>query len=286
MKVIRLKTKELIDPESEIHYAYHKSLASITTPHNHDFYEIFLITKGKALHRINGKQEVLSECDLVFIRPADTHFYEKYYDENCELINIAFPATSILKLFNYFGEGFNSNKLLQSIYPPKFKLSQIEKDILVSRFEKLNTVSRLNKQKMKTELRILLADIFSRYFVHEKDSMKEEIPSWLTKVKFEMTHKENFTAGIGKMYELCGRTPEHLSRSFRKYFKESPTDYITNLRLNYAANLLSNSDEAITNIAMDCGFENLSHFYHLFKKKFSLPPKEFRTKHQKSIIPF
>ena len=44
MKVIRLKTKELIDPESEIHYAYHKSLASITTPHNHDFYEIFLIT--------------------------------------------------------------------------------------------------------------------------------------------------------------------------------------------------------------------------------------------------
>jgi len=132
----------------------------------------------------------------------------------------------------------------------------------------------------------LLADIFSRYFTHEEDSVNEIIPGWLVKLKSEMEKKENFVLGINKMYELCERTPEHLSRSFKKYFNESPTDYITNLRLNYAANLLSNSDEDITNISMDCGFENLSHFYHLFKKKFDTSPKEFRLKHQKTVIPY
>jgi AraC family cel operon transcriptional repressor len=165
-------------------------------------------------------------------------------------------------------------------------LSTIEKDILISRFEKLNTLRRTNKRKIKTELRILLADIFSRYFIYEEDAVNEIIPGWLVKLKLEMEKQENFVFGINRMYKLCERTPEHLSRSFKKYFNESPTDYITNLRLNYAANLLSNSDEDITNISMDCGFENLSHFYHLFKKKFDSSPKEFRLKHQKSIIPF
>ena len=286
MKSVKLKTKDLIDPESEIHYAYHKSLATITTLHNHDFFEVFLITKGEALHRINDKQEIIEEGDLVFIRPEDTHNYEKLDDKNCELINLAFPASTILNLFEYFGEGFHSDKLLKAEYPPRIKLGKIEKDILISRFEKLNTLRRTNKKKIKTELRILLADIFSRYFIYEKDDINEIIPGWLVKLKFEMEKKENFVLGIKKMYDLCERTPEHLSRSFKKYFSESPTDYLTNLRLNYAANLLSNSDEDITNIAMDCGFENLSHFYHLFRKKFNNSPKEFRVKHQKTIIPF
>lgn len=286
MIAVKLKTNDLIDPESEIHYAYHKSLATITAPHSHDFFEIFLITKGEALHRINDKQEIIEEGNLVFIRPNDKHNYEKSHDKNCELINLAFPASTILKLFDYFGEGFHSDKLLNAEYPPKIRLSKIEKDILISRFERLNTLRRTNKEKIKTELRILLADIFSRYFSTEDDSVNEIIPTWLIKLKTEMGRKENFVLGISKMYELNEKTPEHLSRTFKKYYNESPTEYITNLRLNYAANLLSNSDEEITTIALDCGFENLSHFYHLFKKKFDISPKEFRLKHQKSIIPY
>ena len=101
-----------------------------------------------------------------------------------------------------------------------------------------------------------------------------------------MEKKENFSAGISRMYELSERSPEHLGRSLKKYFKETPTELINKLRLNYAANLLVNSDKDITEIAMDAGFENLSHFYHLFKKNFSIAPKEFRLKHQKSLIPF
>lgn len=285
MKAVELKTKDLIDPESEIHYAYHKSLASITSPHSHDFYEIFLITKGEAIHKINNKEEIIKEGNLIFIRPDDIHNYAKLEDKNCELVNLAFPASTIQSLFEYFGDGFHSDKLLKAEYPPKIELSKVEKTILVSRFEKLNTLKRTSKKKIKTELRILLADIFSRYFTYQENSVSEIIPGWLVQLKSEMGIKENFVLGINRMYELCERTPEHISRSFKKYYNESPTEYITNLRLNYAANLLSNSDEDITTIALECGFENLSHFYHLFKKKFSASPKEFRIRHQKSIIP-
>lgn len=286
MNEMILKTKDLIDPDTEIHYAYHKSLKDITAPHSHDFFEIFLITKGKALHKINGKEEILEEGTLVFIRPKDKHYYEKLPDNICELINVAFPAKTIKQLFNYFGEGFESERLLNADHPPTLILPQLEREIIISRFERLNTYSRKRKGKIKTELRLLLAEIFSRYFTGEIEKEKEDIPGWIIKLRTEMEKKENFTAGINRMYELSERSPEHLSRSLKKFYNETPTEFINKLRLNYSSNLLVNSDEDIASIALDAGFENLSHFYHLFKKYFSVSPKEFRLKHQKSLIPF
>lgn len=286
MKALYLKTRDLIDPETEIHYAYHKSLGEITFAHYHDFFEIFLITKGKAFHRINDKEEILEDGTLVFIRPKDTHFYERIDNEVCELINVAFPAATIKQLFSYFGEGYKASRLLNAKNPPTLKLSSVEKDIIVSRFNKLNTFSRGKKSKIRTELRILLAEIFSKYFAEDKNEDKEDIPSWLLKARKEMEHKENFISGIDRFYELAARSPEHISRSLKKYYNETPTVFINKLRLNYAANLLVNSDEDITTIAMESGFENLSHFYHLFKKAFGIAPKEFRNQHQKSLIPF
>ena len=286
MKEMILKTKDLIDPETEIHYAYHKSLKEITALHTHDFFEIFLITKGKAIHIINGTEEIINEGTLIFIRPPDKHHYEKINNENCELINVAFPAKTIKQLFNYFGEGYKAERLLNAEHPPKLNLPKLEREIIISRFERLNAISRKRKSKIKTELRVLLAEIFSKYFNAEIDETKKDVPPWLSKLKGEMEKKENFTVGISRMYELSERSPEHLSRSFKKYFQEVPTEFINKLKLNYAANLLVNSDSDITSIALDSGFENLSHFYHLFKKNFELSPKEFRAVHQKSLIPF
>jgi AraC family transcriptional regulator, dual regulator of chb operon len=286
MKEMLLKSKGLINPDTEIHYAYHKSLKDITAPHTHDFFEIFLITRGKALHKINGKEEIVNEGTLVFIRPKDVHYYEKFNNENCELINAAFPAKTIKQLFDYFGEGYKEERLLNAEYPPKLNLAKIEREIIVSRFERLNTFSRKKKSKIKTELRLLLAEIFSKYFTVDNEEEKKGIPQWLSKLKNEMEKKENFEGGINRMYELSERSHEHLSRSFKKYFNEAPTEFINKLRLNYAANLLVNSDLDITSIAMESGYENLSHFYHLFKKNFNTSPKEFRAKHQKSLIPF
>jgi AraC family transcriptional regulator, dual regulator of chb operon len=280
-----LKAEEIIDPETEIHYAYHRSLKTITSTHRHDFYEFFLIVKGKAVHNVNGTTEIIDEGTLVFMRPNDIHSYEKYNNENFELINVAFTSATLNSLLEYYGEGYNAGRLIETPLPPKTKLLDIEKELMLNRFNHLNTLSRKNKKRLKTEFRILIAEVFSKYFtgtISEKDT---NIPGWIVSLKEEMQKKENFTKGISRMYELSGRSPEHLSRIFRKYYNETPTEFITYLRLNYAANMLTNSDEDITSISMDAGFENLSHFYHLFKKQFHTSPREFRLKHRKLIIP-
>jgi AraC family cel operon transcriptional repressor len=280
-----LTAEELIDPETEIHYAFHRSLKNITSPHSHDFYELFIVTKGSLIHRINGKKEVLNEGSLVFIRPEDEHYYEKDGEKQCELINLAFPQKAIDELFSYLGEGFDSGKLIRAIDPPFVLLSHTEKSIVSEKLENLNILPRKNKSEIKTRLRILLLELFTKYFQTNDSARAVQMPGWLDYLMEEMKKKENFSSGLPALQKLSNKSQEHLCRVFKKYLKLTPTEYINELRLNYAANLLTNSDVQIIEISGESGFENLSHFYHLFKKKFNMSPREFRMVHHRNMIP-
>ncbi len=284
-KSIKLYSEDLIDPETEIHYAFHKTLQSITAIHSHNFYEIFLVVKGEVLHLINNRIQKLSEGTLVFIRPSDIHSYQKSDKKEVQIINLAFRQSTINGLFAFLSNGFPSDYLLNSKMPSQINLSSSEGESLVVKLEHLNTMSREDKAKIKTTMRILLFEIFTKYFSSKFDSKKNLRPGWLDSLLSEMQKKENFAVGIKRFYQLTNKTPEHLSRVMKKYLNTTPTDYINELKLNYSANLLSNSDESISFIALEAGLENLSHFYHLFNKKFKTSPGNFRKQNQKTTIP-
>lgn len=283
--MIRLLEKDLIDPETEAHFAYHKSLKSITGKHDHDFFELFLITEGNVYHIINEERELLTEGSLVFIRPDDIHFYEKHGEKDCKLLNLAFPKVTMEELSNYLGKGFYVKKLLQSKTAPYLVLSNIEINQMIARFQKLATIPNHLKQEMKTELRALLAEIFINYFSERHYDIQHAIPQWLENLYKDMKKTKNFTAGLPKLHELSSRSPEYLCRVIKKHYNKTPTQWINDFRLNYAVNLLTYTDDDILNVCLDSGFENLSHFYHLFKKKFHLSPSKYRKLNRKIAIP-
>lgn len=284
-KSTKLYSEELIDPEIEFHYAFHRSLKDITAVHTHNFYELFVIVKGEVLHTVNGRTQLLEEGALVFMRPSDVHYYEPSQGRECHLINLAFREGTVRELFNYLGKGFPSENLLHRSTPPRVMLSANERDILAAKLEHLNTIPRGHKSRIRSTLRILLFEIFTKYFSAETDEGERNVPEWLDALLYEIQKKENFVRGIGSVYDLSHRTPEHISRVFRRYLNATPTDYINQLRLHYAANLLSNTDESVTSISMEAGFETVSHFYHLFKKQLKMSPAAFRKKTQKTAIP-
>ena len=74
-----------------------------------------------------------------------------------------------------------------------------------------------------------------------------------------------------------------LSQShFMKYFKNtmgtSFVDYLNENRLTMASRLLISSDSSILAIASEVGFENLSYFNRIFKKRFGQTPREYRRR--------
>ena len=67
-------------------------------------------------------------------------------------------------------------------------------------------------------------------------------------------------------------------REFAKLYNDSPANYIKTQRLEKAAELLIASDERITDIAFDCGFNDLANFTKSFHDKYSITPTNYRLK--------
>ena len=283
--MITLLAGDLIDPETVVLYTYHKSLKSITGIHNHDFYEVFLITEGNVYHIINGTKDLLEEGSLLFIRPDDIHYYEKYGIKDCKLLNFAFPIVTMEALQQFLGKGFHAEEMLYSKTPPKSVLSQMEINQLIDKFQKIATIPNHLKPEVKTELRALLVELFINYFSHRHHEIKPSIPTWLENLTQEMKKQENFTAGLPRLQELNPKSDEHLCRLLKKHYQKTTTQWINDFRLNFAANLLAYTDDDILTISLDSGFENLSHFYHLFKKQFYLSPAKYRKLNRKIDIP-
>lgn len=282
---MKLEVKDFIDPQTEYHYACTKITRGATDLHTHEFYEIFLVTGGRVVHIVNGVEDTLADGSLVFVRPEDAHCYEKSEDSQCQLYNLAFPRQVVDALSRFLEDGFPSEGLLFSTLPPKTLLSQEEKSMVIQELEKLSILHQSNKRAVRCQMRIFLSFIFSTYFSKFHHKTGKSIPSWLIELCSEMKKKENFFIGLPRLHELGKRSPEHINRMFAKHLGKSPTLWINDTRLLYAANRLTNSDEEIINVALDSGFQNLSHFYHQFKLRFETSPYQYRKHHRQSIIP-
>ena len=83
---------------------------------------------------------------------------------------------------------------------------------------------------------------------------------------------------IPEMAKRSDLSTSQLQRDFRKLFRMSPGEYIMRLRLQLAQRKLIDSNTAIGQIALECGFFDQSHFTRAFRKHTGLAPSHYRRK--------
>ena len=283
MEYQRFKAKDNVDVETG--FLYHYAQGGIMhQAHCHEYYEIFIAVNGNLEHWINGKTVILPEGSMVFIRPDDVHAYTCSSDtaDKASYMNFAFSEEILEKMFDYFSDGFPAENLLKSEMPPTIQLTSVQKKYVLSSVEELNTVNFQDKKQLKLKGRVFLADVFARYFSDytlKKD--ESEIPFWLNELAHKMEYTENFVAGTDRMVELGKKSREHISRSVKKYFDKTLSEYVNDLRINYAANLLLNTDKQVIDVCFECGFLNISHFYMCFREKYKTSPSKFRKEYER-----
>ncbi|MGE5218898.1 MAG: helix-turn-helix domain-containing protein [Chloroflexota bacterium] len=76
--------------------------------------------------------------------------------------------------------------------------------------------------------------------------------------------------------KLSHRSLSTFKRDFRKFYNQSPGRWLLQKRLEYSALLLKNPTLNVSQVALDCGFEDLSHFSRAFKDKFGTSPANYR----------
>ncbi len=275
-----------IDPGAECRYRYVYGTNDDFYPHTHDYYEIFITLSGTVTHLVNGEIQKLPEGTLVFIRPHDRHgyLYENFESRSTAYINLTFTVETAELLFQYLSDGFPSQKLLSCDLPPKVTLNSFEKDRLFARISELNLVNWQDKNALKLRMRTLLADIFVRFFYDLPSKSDRELPRWLSELMVEMERTENFILGMERMVTLSGKSREHLARSMRKHCNMTPAQYLNELRINYAANLLLHTNTPILEICFLCGFQSESYFYTVFKRKYKFSPHAFRTHYKNGEV--
>lgn len=246
--------------------------------HCHDFFEIFLTLSDNIIHNINGKKETLRRGTLVFIRKEDTHCYEYTSNKNVAFINLSFTETILMELFRYLTDGYASDELLHLQLPPSVILSEGDIQWFQKQIEILNTTSSADIPLLKYRCRLLLMMIFTRYFVRVANTECEDapVPYWLAELNSQMQKLENFSQSPEHMVQMSGKCRAYLGRMIKQYYGKTIPDYINDLRLNYWANTLLNSDTPIIDICYECGFENVGWAYTLFKKKYGVPPMKYR----------
>lgn len=78
----------------------------------------------------------------------------------------------------------------------------------------------------------------------------------------------------------------YLSRLFSHELGTSYSSFLTELKLNHAMRLLSNTSLPITEVAVQSGFQNNNYFSDIFKKKIGMPPSKYRKSMKQNISTF
>lgn len=85
---------------------------------------------------------------------------------------------------------------------------------------------------------------------------------------------ENVT--VPELAKLVHLTTSHFIDSFKKCFSATPLRYFNNMRVEKAANLLTNTDMSIENIAKSIGIQDRLYFSSFFKRYIGSAPAEYR----------
>lgn len=110
-----------------------------------------------------------------------------------------------------------------------------------------------------------------------------QLPGYGEGSSFCIRIKERLDKDFGQNVSLIklskeeGVTPEHLCRSFKKAYGDSPVAYLVKVRLAHARRLLLSTGLSVEEIKEYCGFLSSSYFYAAFKRSEGLAPGEYRN---------
>ena len=104
---------------------------------------------------------------------------------------------------------------------------------------------------------------------------RQQIKRVLSKIKND--YSQPLT--LSELAETARLNPQYLCRAFRQVTGKTPIDYLNYYRIECAAEKLCYTNLSVTEIALSCGFNDLSYFNRLFKRHKNASPSAFRKRY-------
>jgi AraC-like DNA-binding protein len=249
--------------------------------HYHDEFELNFISNAKGAKRIVGDSiEVIDDLELILIGP---NLYHAWFTHQCNSKDIT--EITIQWHRDLFDDKLLSRNQLNFV---KCLLDRAQRGIsfpketierIVPRIKSLDQkggfasvlelMSILHELSISTDIKTLSdATFISTQFSYNSRRIEKAFQY--------MNHNYDRGVTLGEVAKLVNMTDVSFSRFIKKRTGNTFIDTLNEIRLGHASKMLIDTTHSIAEISFNCGFNNISNFNRIFKKKKGCTPKGFR----------
>jgi transcriptional regulator GlxA family with amidase domain len=113
---------------------------------------------------------------------------------------------------------------------------------------------------------------------------KEHADDAISKVQQYMEKNYNKTITMNEMAGISNMSPRNLIRRFEQATSNTPLEYLQRFRIENAKKMLETKKDGIEQIAMKCGYEDMSFFRKVFKRHVGMTPREYKEKYGRAAL--
>ena len=239
--------------------------------HWHEFYEIELFLGGSGIATMNGKDYNIERGRLFWVTPTDIHSY--VLTEKSETVNISFSINSI--------EDISITERLSMHNGDTILLDDDEIEWILMMSKKIRNELRcgefLAKKYISQIMGCIIIEILRKI---ERRKFSDNTPNSIQQaVHYICLHfRENIT--LENISSYVGLSKNHFCEKFHSSMDITFKEYLTKVRLDYALRLILYTDISINDVSYFSGFNSVSYFLRIFKKKFNISPLAYRKKYK------
>ena len=259
--------------------------------HKHEVFELNFVEHAAGVRRIVGdSNEVIGDYDLVLITSPDLeHVWEQNTCTSDDIREI-----TVQFYLDLSDDGFLSRNPFHSL---RKMLKEARKglsfpmDAIMRVYQQLDTLS-----SVKDGFYAVMQFLTILYELSRCEGARTLATSSYAKVEVESDSRrvlkvKNYIAKnymdeirLNTLADIAGMSPSAFSRFFKLHTGRNLSDYIIEMRLGYASRMLVDTARSIAEISFQSGFNNLSNFNRIFKKKKGCSPSEFRENYHKTRV--
>ena len=259
--------------------------------HNHDVFELNFVEHATGVRRIVGdSNEVIGEYDLVLITSPDLeHVWEQNGCQSDDIREVTVQFDIDISESGIFARNpFNSMKKMME---EAQKGLCFPMDAIMRVYQQIDTLSSVKDgfyafiqfMTILYELskcdgaRTLASSSFAKVEVSSDSRRIQKVRSFI-----DQHYRDEIR--LNQIADIAGMSSSAFSRFFKLHTGRNLSEYIIDLRLGYASRMLVDRTNSIAEIGYSCGFNNLSNFNRIFKKRKGCSPSEFRENYHKTRI--
>lgn len=264
----------------------HNAIGRILPHHWHSELEFIYLSCGEAVFTIDDEDISIKAGECIFVNSGQLHSGISK-TSNCSYFSVVFSVellSNTLDACHQFFDGIITNKF-EVLHHFKPENSSQEKIIteLKDIIEELTDKNLAYELSVKGKLFCIFTTLFRNKLYtttlnNHKDLVTAKKYDTLKQILgciYQNYSKKIKLTDIGEALNL---TPQYLCKFFKEMTDTSIVEYINHYRIEKATSLLKISKLSITDIALECGFDNISYFNRVFKKQLNCTPTEFKSK--------